>query len=527
MDEQHLEPEMNEVPLEPTKPTWTPPPPRTFFLEARDRSYGVAALLCAMGAANCLIWGGINIGLALFMTAYMGITWRYLMPREEKPSTYAMTVIAFTMAISLSFLRNGDGALKCLLLLLVLGAYPLGVSILSGRNRRDPNVVGSILDAGNAVFIRGFGDGPVAISSLMKNRGEGRRGSIWSVVKGLLLAVPVLLVLLVLLRSADAAFERLLELLPDINLGEIIVTLIFGSILSMPLLGMGISLAHEPKKESQPRERRGAAPATVNTVLVCICVVYVLYLLSQTAYFFNGFGGLLPQGYTMAEYARRGFFEMAVICAINLGIIGACMILVAKENGLPSLTRSLCIFIGAVTLVLIGSAMSKMILYIGSYGLTYLRVLTSLFMLWLALAVLLVGVSLFKPVKFMKTLVIAALAIAAVVSWAGLDTLVAKFNVDSYLSGNLYTVDVDYLEDLGAAGVPYLAKLLDCPDQDVAWEANSALVRTARWGYGCIRDYTGKLIWEQQNNDIREWNISDSRAEQIIYELVTEGRLKA
>ena len=53
------------------------------------------------------------------------------------------------------------------------------------------------------------------------------------------------------------------------------------------------------------------ASVTLCVALGMISLVYVLYLVSQLAYFSGGFSGILPKGYTMAEYARRGFFEMA------------------------------------------------------------------------------------------------------------------------------------------------------------------------------------------------------------------------
>ena len=99
---------------------------------------------------------------------------------------------------------------------------------------------------------------------------------------------------------------------------------------------------------------------TVNTVLIAVSVVYVVYLISQLAYFSGGFSGILPEGYTFAEYARRGFFEMAWICAINLLImclaVGLCS---KKADRTPIVSRLLCLFIGLVTLFLVVAASAK------------------------------------------------------------------------------------------------------------------------------------------------------------------------
>lgn len=511
-------------------PKWTPPPKRVFPVDGADRVFALETILCAVGAANGLYRGGVNAAFAIFMVLFMGFALRYMVKTGSAGADkYGMTISVLAGVVALSFLRNSDGGLKFLLFVLVVGAFPLGLTILAGKNQRDPGEITTILDSIRTIFVRGFGDSGVAMSSLVKARSENstRKARFWNVMKGLLIAVPVLLILLPLLASADEAFAQVLRMLPDIELDGVIFSLILGGIAFLPLFGMGMSLRHEPKAVNAEKSSGGIlASATVNTVLICVCVVYVVYLVSQLAYFFSGFLGLLPAGYTAAAYARRGFFEMAAICAVNLGIIALAAWLVRKEEGISGLTRGLCVFISGVTLFLVGSAFSKMFIYIGSYGLTYKRVLTSLFMLWLALAVILAAMNLFRKLPYMRILVVAALCIAALVSWAGLDTVVAKYNVEQYLAGNLDAVDVDYLDDLDDAGIPYLAELLDSSDETVAWEARETLYYIAKWEYGCA-DRNGQLTWYRDSQtDIRGWNATSARAWSVMRDLVASGRLK-
>lgn len=120
-------------------------------------------------------------------------------------------------------------------------------------------------------------------------------------------------------------------------------------------------------------------PVTLNTFLGVVAFCYLLYLVSQLAYFFSAFEGILPEGYTQAEYARRGFFEMSALCSINLLMVLVSIGQVRRNPEVPRLTRFLCLFILVFSLVLAACSASKMGLYIGVYGLTRLRVLTSLF----------------------------------------------------------------------------------------------------------------------------------------------------
>ena len=69
------------------------------------------------------------------------------------------------------------------------------------------------------------------------------------------------------------------------------------------------------------RKIEGIDAVAVNTFLAVLSAVYLLYLFSQSAYFFSAFRGLLPEEFTVAEYARRGFFEMSVIAVINFIVV--------------------------------------------------------------------------------------------------------------------------------------------------------------------------------------------------------------
>ncbi len=81
-----------------------------------------------------------------------------------------------------------------------------------------------------------------------------------------------------------------------------------------------------------------------------------------------------------------------------------------------------------------------------------------------------------------------ALAIGAAVLWVDVDTQVAKYNVDHYLSGDLKTVDTAYLATLGPGAVEYVEKLTDCDDPIVRTMATAHL-RT--WDLYRAEDFRG------------------------------------
>ena len=187
-----------------------------------------------------------------------------------------------------------------------------------------------------------------------------------------------------------------------------------------------------------------------------------------------------------------------------MSVIIFCLFLCKKEPA-PVFTRILCLFIGLVTLFFVTAASAKMILYIESYGLTRLRVLTQVIMVFLGIVTLLVSLWLFVPkLPYMKAVLITALVIGAAVSWADVDTQVAKYNVNAYLSGKTETVDVDYLNSLGDGAVPYLAKLAALSNvyehEDIANTADFYLVNR----------------WRAEPEDFRSWNYVNHMAAEIL-----------
>jgi len=246
----------------------------------------------------------------------------------------------------------------------------------------------------------------------------------------------------------------------------------------------------------------------VNTVLCSVNLLYAVYLLSQLAYFAGGFAGILPEEYTFAEYARRGFFEMAMLCAIDLGIIGLSLGLVKKEGRAPFSTRLLCLGICAVTLFFVAAASSKMFLYISSYGLTRLRLLTQIIMLFMALVTVFVAIWLFVPrLPYMNVILLAGLIIGSLTLWADVDTQVAAYNVNAYIGGKLETVDLTYLCSLSDGAVPHICRLTEeAPEQAVADMAKRMLKNRSHF----------------PGEDFRSWNYVNYLADQYLTEEVRQ-----
>ena len=466
-------------PQYPVMPPQQPQPPKEhpfFPTGKKELIFGIGAAVSGLAMVNCLIFGGANLGFALAVMLSICFSTAYLWCCDRKPDAYPFALMAIGVVIAAGFARSNDGFVEFVMVVFLFVAVNLALCLQAGQNRRNTAGLSALLDGPRAFFSLGMGKLPEGFCGLqraMKNGGTGSKKA-GAVLLGLAVMVPMLLIVLPLLISADAAFEGLVAMLPDFDVAELFVTLFFGGMLSCILYNRGVALRHAPKQPAAESKIRQIHVLTVNTALVGLCLVYGVYLFSQLAYFVGGFAGVLPEGFTMAEYARRGFFEMAALCAINLALIALAVGLVEKGEKTPLSTRLLCLFIGIVTVFFVITASAKMGMYIGSYGLTRLRVLTEVIMVFLGLATAVVCAWLFVPkMPYMKVIVIIALVMGAAVLWADVDTVVAAYNVGAYQAGTLKSVYVEYLTTLSSGAVPYIAELAEAGHPDAVFYMES------------------------------------------------------
>ena len=468
----------------------------------RELRFGAAMLLCSVFLWNGILYGGFSLGFALGSLAVIGCSVWYLLASGYRFDRYSGSLLVFSGIIAAGFARSSDGFVKFMMLLFLLFAVNESLCLTGGQNRRSPGGIGSVLDAPRAFFALGMGGmGPSlrGLNNARKNaEAAGKKGG--AAVLGLVIALPVVAVMTVLLMRADAAFEGLMDLLPEMDWSEPFASLVMGGFAAWILYTRGLGLRYADKKGPKEHGFRGISSVTVNILLGAVCLIYCVYLISQLAYVGGGFSGILPSGYTLAEYARRGFFEMAWLSAMNLGLVCFAMGLVEKKDRYPGLTRVFCLLLGVVTLFFIATASAKMLLYIGSYGLSRLRVLTGVIMVWLAVTAVLVSVWLFRPAfPYMKAVVIAALVLGTLVFWVDVDTQVARYNVRAYQDGRLEEIDMAHLGNLSYGAVPYLEELASDGDPDVAQQARDIL----SWKCAEVEDF-------------RDWNYSKAAAEEIL-----------
>ncbi|WP_432624151.1 DUF4153 domain-containing protein [Bifidobacterium sp.] len=224
---------------------------------------------------------------------------------------------------------------------------------------------------------------------------SGKRSKAREIGMAMLVSVPLLLVIIPLLASADRIFRY--ELASAIGHPDLAAITIHTLIVIVPwpflcslLLGLDIG-AKEPSKS----RHIVLSPATTVTVLSVILVVYALFCSVQLRFLFAGAltdGSIsLPDGLTYSAYARDGFFQLLAVAAINLAVFGIALISTPRTPWLNATLGGLL----AVTAIMLASAALRLGLYIGAYGLTWLRYASLTFIALLAIAIVLCAIRMF------------------------------------------------------------------------------------------------------------------------------------
>jgi hypothetical protein len=325
-----------------------------------------------------------------------------------------------------------------------------------------------------------------------------------SVLLGVVIAVPLLVLFSLLFMAADVAFQSVVNRFFFTNHEEVfshiilafVLAWITGGFLRGLLLGRGVTITNEGRARFVSQSQEGnygvaetsvasnavAQPlkaATVRlgiveigTILGLLNLLFLVFVLLQFRYFFGGVGVVQGSGgMTYAEYYRRGFFELVTVVALVLPILLGAHWLLRKDNPAHErIFRLLAATQVALLFVIMASAVRRMLLYQSEYGLTELRLYTTAFMGWLALvfvwfiATVLRG----RREQFAYGALVAGFLIVATLHVINPDALIVRVNVAHAQMGRGF--DADYAASLSADAVPALLEslpVLNAEDQRI------------------------------------------------------------
>lgn len=238
-----------------------------------------------------------------------------------------------------------------------------------------------------------------AVFQALKPIGKVKKYTVSPAMKGAVMSAPALCIVIPLLIKADSNFLSgmsvfISNIIRNIRVHSIGV-MILQILISLPVSCYMYSLSwgsvnkkYSFEKAVQARDKlRISKSVTINVFLYIVCAVYVMFIILQADYLLGAFTGKLYGTMTYAQYARSGFFELCQVSAINLSFLALCNLLLIEND--TEKTKKPMVLLCALSIVLISTAMAKMIMYMSAYGLTEKRIIGSVFLVWLSVVFIL------------------------------------------------------------------------------------------------------------------------------------------
>jgi hypothetical protein len=325
-----------------------------------------------------------------------------------------------------------------------------------------------------------------------------------SVLRGLVVAVPIAILCVALFSAADAVFARLVGNVFgfEIDLGDAGWRLALAAGLAWTAAGGLAIVASEPPAAVADAPRLGwrIGSTEVVTVLVVVNAIFLVFVALQAAYLFGGLDTLSASGLSYAEYARRGFAELVVVAILAGSLI------ISADRIVRGQTRG--VLIGAIGLamltgVVVVSAALRLMLYQDAYGWTELRLYVLATIGWLAVGTLgLIVALVFDRVRWMgHGLLAAGLAVGLVLNVLGPARFITEQNVARLLDPSLVPpngragLDASYVLGLGDDAVPALIRAVPALDDASA----TLLAGSLSFRLDELRGQPGLNAWQAWN----------------------------
>ncbi|HEX7259688.1 MAG TPA: DUF4173 domain-containing protein [Candidatus Saccharimonadia bacterium] len=282
------------------------------------------------------------------------------------------------------------------------------------------------------------------------------------IVKGIALTVPVLVVFLFLFASADLIVQKYVNDLVSIEIDlELTARLVLIVLATLGFIGGYSYLFSATKSDETPPETSlkpliGKVESTI--LFVSVNTLFFAFILVQLAYLFGGEANISAQGFTYAEYARKGFFELIAVAVVAFGLLWSAEKYIEKtERGHSTWFKFLSSALVLQVILIMGSAFRRLYLYEQAYGFTTLRLYSHAFTVLLAVIFLILAYKIIRSASdqaFAFSALLAVIVFLAALNAINQDAFIARQNLDRYHDTG--KIDAVYLSQLSDDAVPVL-----------------------------------------------------------------------
>ena len=422
----------------------------------------------------------------------------------------SLTLIVLTsLTALLTGFRSASATTTALVLVSGLGMLLLTTSLLNGQwmQFRLRELIGELFKLVPSGVIGTPALMLEGIQSSQENKQQNPQASKHGVaiLRGVLITIPLLLLFGLLLAAADTIFSDMLgsafdwlkfdifdNFIPH-TLIILFLTWIGAAALWHALKNSGKQLAVQPDK---PLFKPFLGMTETSIALVSLNILFAFFLVVQFRYFFAGSANVSIDGFTYAEYARRGFFELVAVALIASVLYFSLASFTKRDSRAKKRAFSVMagLLLAQVGVMLI-SAFQRLRLYEQAYGFTSLRLAAHVFMVFVGLLLLaLIIMELTNSFRRLGlVLMLGVLAFALVMVGLNEDALIAQQNLERAVQGE--KLDAAYLvHGLSNDAVPTLFRTMDDPKLDPELREKLQLVMACR--LASFEDYYGEATWQ-------------------------------
>ena len=487
-------------------------------MPSQKKWFWLAALVAAW-LFDFLFWNK-PIGVSFFIWLAVLMAAGFLLARIEgkSPSWRSLLIAGLTAFFASVNAWRGQEMLRMISALLAFGGLLLlAATFLNGFwpwYRLRDYIVEFM-----GVLASGF-TGGVRLLSQSKEQAtpdETRKTSAWRrllpILRGVLIALPIVAVLGVLLSSADPVFGDWMKQAFNLEkLPEYLFRLFYILVIGFILVGVYLNAVHPSSKVEKP------APNTpwiktflgwteTGIILGAVVLLFLTFIFIQVRYLFGGTANISETGYTYAEYARRGFGELLGVAALSL-MLYLVLSSVARLESLIARTgfKVLAVALMASVLVILASSLQRLMLYEDAYGFSQLRTYTHILILWLAalIAVTIVLELLSRRGHFALALLACVVGFGITLAVVNVDGMIVNRNVARARAGS--ELDVNHFNSLSADAVPALLRNYQ----------SAGLPQEVKDGLGAALACRQKLLEDTTPRPWQSFNLSQSRAARLL-----------
>lgn len=407
------------------------------------------------------------VALALGLTAQALRVDGRLERREARTVAVLSVVPALFLAVRVSPWLAWSNALVSVALLVVAVLHARQGSFLDSTPAR-------LLHRGISGLERGVQRLAIVRSVTPRLSTHQRDGAV-RVMRGMLVAVPLLLVLIALLASADAVFASLLT--PDVDAGPALGHVLLTALLATFVVVLAGAAAAD---DTEPGRYGRFGTIELTTILGLVGAVLSLFVVSQLVALTAAGDRLIDSaGLTPAEYARSGFFQLCWATGLLLAFLA-----VVRSLADPDALRSRVVVVlgaavPALALGLVVVSLRRMALYDDAFGLTMLRLSVVGAAIWMGVVLVMTAIRNLGVGSGRDWLVagagLAGLVLVIVANVANPEAFVARHNLARARTGA--EVDIGYLATMSDDVVPVIVDAIEAEVDPTRREVLRAALR--------------------------------------------------